>query len=149
MGKASTIIKTTSAVVATTVTLLTALREHPQITQGVDTALAKLKSATRGDHPKTRYDDKLAAIEACALAVEENFSETPEPAVWRVQVKALRIRGELAWSANSGSARRKAMKALTAEATELLAKVNERLLALSGTVPLDADDDMAPDVELA
>lgn len=131
MGKAGAIIKTTGAVIATTMTILTALRENPQLSDGVNTALDKLKAVTRTDNPKLRFDGKLAAIDACADAVEENFPEAPEPPVWRVRTKTLRMRGELAWNANEGKRRRQALKGLVSEATELLELVNARLTELA------------------
>ena len=52
----------------------------------------------------------------------------------------LRMRGELAWNANIGKARRKAMKALNTETAEVLAQVNERLAALQ-TTPAEINGD--------
>ncbi|MCC2594060.1 hypothetical protein LKO27_11650 [Tessaracoccus sp. OS52] len=136
MASASTIIKAATGVIATTVTILGALRENPQLADGLNKTIEKLKAATNSENPKIRFDGKLAAIEACADAVEENFPHATEPPTWRAQAKALRMRGELAWSANEGAARKKAMRALTAEATGLLEKVNDRLVNL--TTPVDA-----------
>lgn len=136
MGKTGAILKTTGAVIATTVTILTALRENPQLSEGIDAALGKLRAATRTDNPKLRFDGKLAAIDACADAVEENFPEAPEPPIWRVRSKTLRMRGELAWNANEGRSRRKAIKSLTTEATELLEQVNARLTELAAAAPI-------------
>lgn len=131
MANASTIIKAAGAVVATTVTILGALRDNPQLSEGFNATLNKIKSATNSENPKIRFDGKLTAIEACADAVEENFPDAVEPELWRALTKTLRMRGELAWSANEGGARKKAMKALTAEATEVLQQVNDHLVTLT------------------
>lgn len=135
VSKFSIIVKTAGGVIATTAALLTALRENPQIGQSVDSAIGKLKEATNSENPKLRFDAKLGAIDAAANAVEETFPHATEPDGWRRQAKALRMRGELAWTANSGKARRKAMKALNAETTEVLASVNTRLVELQAEGP--------------
>lgn len=135
MSKFTTIIKATGGILATTAAILTAMRENPQIAQGIDSAVGKLKAATNSENPKLRFDAKLAAIDAAAKAVTELFPEASEPDGWRRQAKALRTRGELAWTTNRGNVRRKAMKALNAETAEVLASVNARLIALQTQGP--------------
>lgn len=130
MSKFSIFIKTAGGVIATSLALLTALRENPQISEGVDSAIEKLKSATNSQNPKLRFDAKIAAIEAAADAVESTFHDAGEPEGWRRQAKGLRMRGELAWNASEGRARRRAMKALNRETAEVLSGVNTRLIAL-------------------
>lgn len=135
MSKFTTIVKTAGGILATTAAILTAMRENPQIAQGIDSAVDKLKAATNSENPKLRFDAKLAAIDAAADAVSELFPHASEPEGWRRQAKALRMRGELAWNANRGKARRRAMKALNAETAEVLASVNTRLVALQTQGP--------------
>lgn len=135
MSKTGVILKAAGGAIATTLTILSALRENPQISEGINSAIDKIRAATNSENPKLRFDAKLKAVEACADAVEENFPDAAEPPLWRVTTKALRMRGELAWSANHGRARTRAIKALTAEATEVLQTVNARLLDLSGHGP--------------
>lgn len=130
MSKFSIFIKTAGGVIATSLALLTALRENPQIAEGVDSAIDKLKSATNSQNPKLRFDAKISAIEAAADAVENTFTDASEPAGWRRQAKGLRMRGELAWNASNGRTRRRAMKALNTETAEVLSGVNTRLIAL-------------------
>ena len=130
MSKLGTIVKTASGVIATTIALFTALRENPQISAGIDDALAKLKEAARSDKPKTRFEAKLAAIEAAADAVDQTFPDPTDPDGWRRQTRALRVRGDLAWNANTGAPRRRALKALNAETAEILTHVNTRLVEL-------------------
>ena len=132
MGKVGVFIKTASTILATSVALLTAMRENPQIAEGIDSAIEKLKKATNSQNPKLRFDAKLAAIVAAADAVEQSFPGAAEPSGWRRQAQALRVRGELAWHSNTGGHRRKAMKALNAETAEVLSQVNSRLIALQG-----------------
>lgn len=142
MSKLGIFVKTAGGVIATSVALLTALRENPQIGEGIDAAIDKLKSATNSENPKLRFDAKIGAIEAAATAVEETFPDATEPEGWRRQAKALRMRGELAWNANRGKTRRKAMKALNTETGEVLAGVNSRLIELQSELPkrsIDAD----------
>ena len=136
MSKFGVIVKTAGGLIATTATLLTALRENPQISKGLDDAFGKLKSSANSENPKLRFDAKLAAINVAADAVDETFPGAKEPEGWRRQAQALRVRGELAWSANTGKARRKAMKALNAETAELLASINERLASLQNPTEL-------------
>ena len=135
MSKLSLILKTAGGAVATTVTLVTALRENPEIAKSLDGLLGKLKEAAAGDHPKRRFDAKMAAIDTAADAVAQAFPEATEPAGWRRQAQALRVRGELAWSANRGAVRRKVMKSLDAETGELLQQINTRLAALQTALP--------------
>lgn len=130
MSKFTTIVKATGGVIATTAALLAALRENPQIGESIDSALGKLKEAANSENRKLRFDAKLTAIDAAAEAVEVTFAPGAEPEGWRRQAKALRMRGELAWNTNRGKARRKAMKALNAETSEVLASVNSRLIEL-------------------
>ena len=127
MSKFGVFLKTAGGVVATTITLLTALRENPQIAKGLDDAVDKVKAATNSDNPKLRFDAKLSAINVAADAVDETFPGTAEADGWRRQAQALRVRGELAWGANTGKSRRKAMKALNVETAELLEQINLRL----------------------
>lgn len=145
MANVSTILKAATGVIATTVTILGALRDNPQLGDGVSKTIEKLKSAANSENPKIRFDGKLAAIEACADAVDENFPHSPEPETWRARTKTLRMRGELAWNANQGAARKKAIKALTAEATQLLESVNERLINLNSPVDPSAQSQPAVD----
>lgn len=140
MSKIGVFVKTAGGVIATTATLIGALRENPQIAKGVDEAFAKLKSSANSANPKLRFDAKLSAINVAADAVEETFPGSPEPAGWRRQAQALRVRGELAWSANTGRDRRKAMKALNAETQELLSSINERLATLQTRVELPGSE---------
>ena len=130
MSKLGIFVKAAGGVIATTITLLSALRENPQTADGIDRAVNKLKSATNSENPKLRFDAKISAIEVAADAVEETFPHAVEPEGWRRQAKALRTRGELAWNANTGKARRRAMKAVNAETAELLAVINGRLADL-------------------
>ena len=139
MGKVGVFIKTASTILATSVALLTAMRENPQIAEGIDSAIDKLKKATNSQNPKLRFDAKLAAIVAAADAVEQTFPNAAEPAGWRRQAQALRVRGELAWHSNTGGHRRKAMKALNAETAEVLSQVNARLIDLQGRFSPELD----------
>ncbi|HSO70339.1 MAG TPA: hypothetical protein VLQ67_11955 [Arachnia sp.] len=137
MSKLGIIIKTTGAAVATTVTLVSALRENPQIAKSLDDLVGKLKSATDANNPKIRFDAKMAAIDTAADAVELAFPEATEPAGWHRHAQALRVRAELVWGANSGGTRRKAMKSLNAETAELLEQINQRLASLQKQLPSD------------
>lgn len=139
MSKIRLIVTTASGVIAATATLLSALRDNPQISESIDGAVAKLKEATNSENPKLRFEAKLNAIEVAADAVSETFPQAVEPTGWRRQAQALRMRGELAWHSNNGGARRKAMKALNAETAEVLAQVNERLTQLQ-TSPTEVTD---------
>lgn len=141
MSKFGIFVKTTTGVIATTAALLTALRENPQIAQGVDEAIEKLKRALNSENPKLRFDAKIQAIITAADAVEATFPDATEPEGWRRQATALRVRGELAWSSTTGGARRKAMKALSAETAEVLAQVNERLLELQSPAQPGIEDE--------
>lgn len=134
MANAGVILKAAGGVVATTVTILSALRENPQLADGLNKTIDKIKSATNSQNPKLRFEGKVKAIEACADAVDETFPGAPEPEIWRRKAKALQVRGELAWSANHGKARRKAMHALNEETASLLQGVNERLVAMTNDV---------------
>ena len=130
MSKFTVFVKAAGGIIATSITLLAALRENPQVAEGIDSAIAKLQSATNSENPKLRFDAKLSAIEAAATAVTQAFPEAKEPEGWLRQAQALRMRGELAWGANTGQPRRKAMKALNAETAEVLSQVNTRLAEL-------------------
>lgn len=131
MSKVGVIVKAAGGVVAVTATLLSLLKENPQLSDGVNSTLGKIKSATNSDNPKLRFDGRIAAIEACADAVAENFPELPEPDQWRRKASALRMRGELAWNANEGKDRKKAMSALNEETAAVLESVNARLTDLT------------------
>ncbi|GAA4901330.1 hypothetical protein GCM10025789_20010 [Tessaracoccus lubricantis] len=144
MSKIRLILTTASGVIAATTALLGALRDNPQISESIDGAVAKLKEATNSENPKLRFEAKLNAIDVAAEAVEETFPQAVEPNGWRRQAQALRMRGELAWNANSGKARRRAMKALNAETAEVLASVNERLMQFQATPTEVTDGPTAP-----
>lgn len=131
MGKVGTIVKATGTVLPAAAALLAAIRDNPALQDSVNSALQRLRTATSAETPKERFADKLKAIEACSDAVADAFPGAAEPAEWRRQVQALRMRGELAWSANHGKDRRKAMQALNAETADLLRGVNERLITLT------------------
>ena len=131
MGKVGVIIKAASGVVAASATLLNLLKDNPQLTDGVNSTVDKLKAATNSENPRLRFEGRLKAIETCADAVDENFPELSEPAQWRRRAATLRVRGELAWNANEGKARKKAMAALNAETAAILEEVNEHLAALT------------------
>lgn len=131
MGKTGTIVKAAGGIIAATATLLSVLKENPQLSEGLNSTIDKIKSATNSDNPKLRFDGRIAAIETCADAVADNFPELTEPAEWRRKASALRMRGELAWNTNRGKARKKAMSALNAETAEVLETVNARLLDLT------------------
>ena len=133
------ILKTTTAAVATTVTLVSALRENPQIAKSLDDLVGKLQTVTDPNNPKLRFDAKMAAIDTAADAVERAFPEATEPAGWHRHAQALRVLGELIWGANSGGTRRKAMKALNAETAEVLSQVNARLIDLQGRFSPELD----------
>ena len=140
MSKIRVLVTTASGVIAATATLLGALRENPQIAEAVDGAVDRIKKSMNSENPKLRFEAKLHAIDVAADAVEETFPQAVEPNGWRRQAQALRMRGELAWNANIGKARRKAMKALNTETAEVLAQVNERLAALQ-TTPAEINGD--------
>lgn len=131
MANVRVILKTAGSVLAATVTVLTALKENPQLSEGVSKALEKIKAAMSSRNPRVRFDAKITAIQACADAVEEEFQRTEEAAEWRRAAAALRMRGDLAWDARSGKARRLAMKAANAETEALLEKMNTRLVELA------------------
>lgn len=141
MSKIRLFVTTASGVIAATATLLGALRENPQLAESVDGAVDKLKKSMNTENPKLRFEAKLNAIDVAADAVEETFPQSLDPAGWRRQAQALRMRGELAWNANTGKARRKAMKALNRETAEVLAQVNERLASLQ-TSPAEITSDL-------
>ena len=143
MSKISVFIKTATGVIATSIALLTALRENPQISETIDSAVEKLKTSTNSDNPRLRFDAKISAIEAVADAVDETFPTATEPEGWRRQAKALRMRGALAWDSNSGKARRKAMKHLNQETAEVLAGVNARLVELQAGAAADTPADLS------
>ena len=83
--------------------------------------------------------DVLLEFYLAADAVEQTFPSAAEPAGWRRQAQALRVRGELAWHSNTGGHRRKAMKALNAETAEVLSQVNARLIDLQGRFSPELD----------
>ncbi len=131
MGKVGVIIKAATGIVAATATLITVLKENPQFSDGMNSTIDKIKSATNSENPKIRFDGRIRAIETCADAVAENFPGLSEPDEWRRKAAALRMRAELAWNANEGKPRKKAMTALNAETATVLEAVNSRLTALS------------------
>lgn len=131
MANVGTIIKAAGGIVAATATLVTLLKDNPQLSDGITSTLDKIKTATNSDNPKLRFDGRIKAIETCADAVEENFPGLPEPEEWRRKAATLRMRGELAWSANEGKHRKKAMTALNAETATVLESVNGRLIELT------------------
>ena len=133
MGKVGIIIKAASGVVAATATLLTLLKDNPQLSDGLNSTVDKVRTATNSSNPKMRFDGRINAIEACADAVSENFPDLGEPEKWHRKASALRMRGELAWSANRGKDRKKAMTALNEEVATVLRDVNERLADLTST----------------
>ena len=96
MGKVGIIIKAASGVVAATATLLTLLKDNPQLSDTLNSTVEKVKAATNSSNPKLRFDGRITAIEACADAVAENFPDLTEPERWRRKASALRMRGELA-----------------------------------------------------
>ncbi len=132
MSKVANVIKLASTAVATTATLLAVIRDNPQLQAGVEAALKRVKEATDQERPRLRLAAKLEAINAAAQAVEELDPGSPAPATWRHQAGALRVRGDLAWHATSGRARRRTMKQLSEETGDLLAQVNQHLAALQG-----------------
>lgn len=144
MGKVGIIIKAASGVVAATATLLTLLKDNPQLSDTLNSTVEKVKAATNSSNPKLRFDGRITAIEACADAVAENFPDLTEPERWRRKASALRMRGELAWSANRGKVRKKAMTALNEEVAAVLRDVNERLADLTAS---DTDTPMIDPVE--
>ena len=97
MVNVGTIIKAAGGVVAATATLITLLKDNPQLSEGLNSTIEKIKSSTNSENPKIRFDGRIKAIETCADAVEESFPELTEPADWRRKASALRMRGELAW----------------------------------------------------
>ena len=131
MGKVGIIIKATTGIVAATATLIGVLKENPQLSEGMNSTIDKIKSATNSENPKIRFDGRIKAIEVCADAVAENFPELAEPEQWRRRAATLRMRGELAWNANAGKTRKKAMVALNAETAAVLEDVNRRLGVLT------------------
>ncbi len=143
MGKVGVVIKAATGVVAATTTLVTLLKDNPQLTEGVSATVDKLKAATSSNNPKVRFDGRIQAIETCADAVSENFPELSEPAEWRRKASALRVRGELVWNSQQGRERKKAMAELNEETASLLHNVNARLSQLStsttGSPVIDAE----------
>lgn len=133
MASASTIIKAATSVLAASAALITAFKDNPQLAGGAKSALDKIKQAANSNNPRVRFEAKLAAIEACADAVEAQFPGATEVTSWRRTAAALRVRGELIWQ-TEGRRRRGAMKELTQETTELLSRINERLVQLTGDV---------------
>ncbi len=133
MGKVGVIVKAATGIVAATTTVVTLLKDNPQLTEGFSSTVDKIKSATNSDNPKLRFDGRIQAIDTCADAVAANFPELTEPAEWRRKASTLRVRGELAWNANQGKARKKAMAELNAETAVVLEEVNARLAQLTTT----------------
>ncbi len=135
MVKVGVIIKAATGIVAATATLVTLLKDNPQLTDGFSSTVEKIKAATNSDNPKLRFDGRIQAIETCADAVSTNFPDLTEPAEWRRKASTLRVRGELAWNSNEGKARKKAMTALNAETASVLEDVNARLAQLTTPAP--------------
>ncbi len=131
MVKVGVIIKAATGIVAATATLVSLLKDNPQLTTGFSSTVEKIKSSTNSDNPKIRFDGRIQAIDTCADAVAANFPELTEPAEWRRKASTLRVRGELAWNANQGKARKKAMAELNAETAVVLEQVNARLAQLT------------------
>lgn len=136
MPSASTIIKAATSVLAASAALIGAFKDNPQLAGGAKTALDAIRRARDSNNPKLRFEAKLAAIEACADAVELQFPGAAEVASWRQTAAALRMRGELAWE-TQGRRRRATMKALNRETADLLARINERLAQLTPEVLLE------------
>lgn len=135
MANLGTILKTAGSVLAASAAILATIRENPQLADGATRALDKVKAATNSQNPKLRFEAKLAAIDACADAVEANFGNNEEAARWRREAAALRVRGDLTWHAHHGKQRRKAMRALNEETSVVLAHINERLAQLTDSLP--------------
>lgn len=131
MANLGVILKTTGTVLAAAAAVLTALKENPQLADSATKALDKIKSAGRSRNPKERFEAKLAAIDACATAVETEFDRQDEAGRWRREAAALRMRVDLAWEAHRGKRRRRAMAELNDETATLLDHINERLAALT------------------
>lgn len=142
MANLGLILKTAGSVVAATVAILNAVKENPHLGESATKAIDKLKSATNSENPRLRFEAKITAIQACADAVEKEFDRADEAAEWRRDAAALRVRGDLAWNANHGKARRRAMREINAETEELLSRMNERLVELTEKSP-DALSDEA------
>lgn len=130
VSKFSAFVKTASTIVATTATLLHALKENPQIAERIDATMHKVQEAANSRNPKVQFESKLVAIETAADAVEQNFADSVEPQQWRRQATALRLRGELAWRAHRGKERTQLLKQLQDETAELLSGINNRLIEL-------------------
>lgn len=131
MANPARAIKTATGVLVATAGLLSALKDNPQLAAGVQRTLATIKGALKSKSAKQRFDAQIAAIEACAVAVEEQFPEASEPADWRQAARTLQLRAELVWATGPGGARRKAMKTLSRDTTALLASINARLAQLT------------------
>lgn len=131
MANVGMIIKAAGGIVAATATLVSLLKDNPQLSDGLNSTIDKIKTATNSENPKLRFDGRIRAIEACADAVAESFPALTAPEEWRRKAATLRMRGELAWNANEGKARKKAMRALNAETATVLEAVNARLAELT------------------
>lgn len=142
MANPVAVIKTATSVLAASAALLAALKENPQIGESVKGALDKVKGAASSKNPKVRFDGKLAAIEACADAVEAEFPGSAEVTSWRQAAASLRMRGALIWSSEHGRKRKKSMAALNEETSRLLASINERLAGLTLTISSEATRDL-------
>ncbi|WP_296139662.1 hypothetical protein [uncultured Tessaracoccus sp.] len=124
-------LKAATGVLAATATLLAALKDTPQIADGVGATVERIRKALRTKNPKQRMDAKIEAIEAAADTVESLFGRESEAETWRTNAATLRTRTELAWTAQEGRRRRHAMRVLSDEASELLARINTRLAQLA------------------
>lgn len=129
------LLRTATTVLGASAALLTALKDNPELKDGLEQAITKIKGATNSQNPKIRFDAKLTAIEAAADAVEQEFGRADMASEWRQGAAALRMRGELVWHASKGRDRRKAMKALNGETSELLSRINGHLASLTPRVP--------------
>lgn len=141
MANLGMIIRTAGSVLAASAAILATIKENPQLAEGATKALDKVKSATNSQNPKLRFEAKLAAIDACADAVETNFGNVEEAGNWRREAAALRVRGDLTWNAHQGKERRAAMRGLNEETAQVLARINERLTQLTDSLPRELPDD--------
>lgn len=143
MANIGPMIKTAAKVLTTSVAILSALKENPQVGEKAGEALEKVRSAANSRSPKQRFEAKLAAIETCADAVGTEFGQPAEAEKWRREAAALRVRADLVWNAGSGKQRRRDMKSINDRTTALLQKMNERLASLT------AHDDRAEELNPA
>ncbi len=131
MSRVITFIKMAASIFAATSALLGAVRDNPQLSQGLSDAGQRLKQVANSRNPKLRLDAKLAAIDASAAALTEHFPEADEPREWQRRAAALRTRADLAWNANRGRDRKRAMSAVNGATNELLEAISARLTELT------------------